>query len=81
MALRRGQLVAVDFADHAERCSTPVKFTVYGRVAGITRTAISIDCWEYKNRKTPYNSDNVTRYTIVRSAIQKITRLVPHKEV
>lgn len=79
MTTRRGHIVAVDFSDHVEGGSKPIRFVVYGRVACITRSAVVVDSWEYRDLKHPHDR-NETRYTIVRSAIHKITRLVAAKE-
>jgi hypothetical protein len=76
--IRRGHIVAVEFFDHVEGGNRAVRFVVYGRVTSITRREISVDCWGYADPKAGRDG-NVTRYTIVRSAICKVTRLVPHK--
>lgn len=80
MSLRRGWIVAVEFSDHIERGSRCPRFVVYGRLAGISRTELMIDSWDYKDVGKPYDSINETRHTIVRGAVHKITRLVPHPE-
>ena len=74
MRLKRGMIVAVEFADHMEGGSSPAKFTVYGRLSRINKLAICVDCWCYTNKKTKHDH-NVTRYTIVRGAIFKIHTL------
>ncbi len=79
MTLRRGQIVAVEFLDHVANASRPLKFVVYGRLAGITRTALSVDSWTYADRRLPADS-NVERRTIVRAAITKIWILRKAKE-
>jgi len=72
--LRRGQLVEVEFLDHCENASTPLRFVVYGRLSSITKEAIAVDSWCYANKRTRYDC-NVRRTTIVRSAIKRIRRL------
>lgn len=79
MVVRRNQIVAIEFSDHVQDGSKPIRFVVYGRVACVTRTAIVVDSWEYRDTKKPYDR-NESRFTIVRSTIHKITRLVPTKE-
>ena len=74
MQLKNGMIVAVEFMDHVESGSNPVKFTVYGRLSRITKIALCVDCWCYTNKKISYDR-NVTRYTIVRGAILKISEL------
>ena len=79
MKLRRGQMVRIEFSDHAEGYSSAIRFLVYGRIASVKRDSITLYCWEYRNHKTPHDQ-NETRFTIVRAAIHKITRLVPFRE-
>lgn len=74
MRLLTGKLVCIEFYDHVENGSSPARFTVCGRIAKISKLALCIDTWFYSNSKTPYDS-NVNRFTIVRSAINKITFL------
>jgi len=77
MNLRRGHIIAVEFLDHVENGgNSPMRFIVYGRLSSITRSSMTVDCWAYANRKTK-RDQNVTRYTIMRSAIKSVTRLVP----
>lgn len=77
MTIRRGWLVAVEFSDHVDGGSKPERFVVYGRVAKITRREICIDSWDYRDTKRPFDRQNETRYTIIRAAVHKITRLKP----
>ena len=77
--IRKNQLVAVEFSDHVQDGSRPIRFVVYGRVAHVTSTALVVDSWEYKDTRTKHDR-NEQRYTIVRSAIHQVTRLVPVKE-
>jgi len=75
MRLRKGQIVCIEFVDHVRDASIPLPFAVYGRLSQITPKALSVDCWCHQNPTLPHD-DNVERYTIVRAAITKITRLV-----
>ena len=77
MKLRKGMLVSVEFSDHVENGNRPIKFTVFGRIASITKTTISVDSWAYSNVKHKHDH-NQTRFTIVRSAVHRIARL--HEE-
>ncbi len=70
MKLRKGQIVAVDFLDHAEG-SRPIRFIAYGRLAFVNRTALVLESWAYADRSKPCDS-NVVRHTIVRAAIKNI---------
>jgi len=76
MELRRGQIVEVEFLDHARNISKPIKFIAYGRLASITRTAICVDDWVYAGKPRKFD-DNITRHTIVRAAIVSIRQLKP----
>lgn len=78
MAIRRGQVVAIDFDDHICNDTRPAEFVCYGEVAKVTRTHLVIDCWAYRNSRKPHD-DNEARFTILRSTIRKVTRLVPEK--
>lgn len=72
MRLRRGLVVEIEFSDHAEAATRPIQFIVYGRIASIALRHIAVDGWHYA--RTGYKLDqNITRWTIVRSAIHKIT--------
>jgi len=73
MSIRRGQIVEVDFQDHAEG-SKSMRFVVYGRIVSITRKAIAVECWGYRNKRAKRDANSQT-YTIVRGAIHKITQL------
>ena len=76
--IRRGHIVEVDFEDHAEGQKS-MRFVVYGRIISLTRKAISVECWGYRNKRAKRDLNSQT-YTIVRGAIHSITRLVKHKE-
>lgn len=76
MKLRRGQIVEVQFYDHALNASKPFKFIVYGRLSSITTNAICVDSWIYATRMYKHDS-NVERHAIVRSAIISIRQLKP----
>lgn len=72
--LRKGKVYSVEFWDHVDGASSPLKFVVHGRLSKVTRTFIVIECWHYAGKCR--NPDaNVQRYTIVRKAIARIARL------
>ena len=78
--LRRGQIVAVTFLDHCQGGRDPLQFVVYGRLAAITATCVTIIGWQYAEKSKSLAIDqNSTSWNIVRSAISKITRLVEAK--
>jgi hypothetical protein len=78
MRLRKGQIVKVEFLDHAVGGNHAIRFVVYGEIAAITPTSISIDSWAYADKAARHDG-NETRYTIVRNAITSITQLEKRK--
>jgi hypothetical protein len=76
MRLRKGMVVAVVFDDHAKCADTALRFVAYGRVAVVDKKFIVIDSWHYADPAAA-RDDNIERYTIVRSTIRGVTRLVP----
>lgn len=72
--LRCGQVVRVEFYDHATG-DKELKFAVYGEIGQINPNTICIDTWAYADKCEPHD-ENEERYTIVRSTITKITHLV-----
>ena len=74
--LRRGQIVAVTFLDHCEGGSLPLAFTVYGRLAAVTETCLTIIGWEYAEKTKRFAVDrNTTPWNILRSCISQIVHL------
>jgi hypothetical protein len=79
MKPRKGQIVRIEFVDHVDGGSNLMHFVVFGRVAIVTKDAISIESWGYVSPKMRYDC-NVNRHTIIRSAIKRIVRLTEVKE-
>ena len=83
MKLRIGQMVYVELIDHADG-SNPIAFEAFGRIGRITRTAICLDSWRYPYSKNKYHKNkydhNWTRWTILRSAIKRVTQLRPAED-
>ncbi len=87
MRLRRGQVVAIEFLDHCEGGSTPIEFVVFGRLAAVKPQSLTVAAWTYadkaKERAFPHSEThdfkdaNLVHFTIVRSAIKKVTVLKP----
>jgi hypothetical protein len=77
---RRGDIVEIDFLDHAEHDSgtrgdaAGLSFKVTGRVVSVNKHSINVETWCYQNRRCPKDS-NVVRYTIVIGAIKKLAVL------
>ena len=75
--VRKNQVVAITFHDHAED-DEPLKFVAYGRVSAVGRRFITIMCWTYpKGSHKSRHDHNVDSYSIVKSAIIDVTLLVP----
>lgn len=66
--LRRGMLVEIQFLDHVEGGDQPCEFVVDGRVTAVDRRSVTIEAWRYADPRERDKS-NVTRFTILRSAI------------
>jgi hypothetical protein len=79
MRLSKGQIVKVEFWDHAIGANHAIRFVVYGEVAAVTPTTLSIDSWAYADKSARHDG-NETRYTIVRKAITSITQLEKRKD-
>lgn len=69
-----GEVVAVTFCDHVEDGDDVIEFVAYGRVARVTRGAVSLDSWAYADPATPHDA-NVKRFTILRRAITGVRHL------
>jgi hypothetical protein len=82
---RRGDIVEIDFLDHAEhengaRGNHPgLSFKLTGRLVCNARKALVVETWCYRDKKTPRDG-NVVRYTIVKGAIQKCSILRRDRE-
>ena len=74
MRFRKGTIMAVTFDDHVEDGDAPISFTVYGRIANVTRSFVSIDSWVYTDRSEKHDS-NEKRFTILRKTITRAKRL------
>ena len=78
MKYRKGQVVSIRFLDHCEDGSKPIEFIVYGRIGKVCKNCVCVDSWEYANTKQPYDT-NEKRFTILRSAVLEVKRLVEDK--
>ena len=77
--LRAGMLVRIVLRDHALQAeSTPPVFTVYGRVASLTKDVVIVDTWHYTDPNVP-RDDDVESFTLVRRAIISVEELVPRR--
>ena len=76
--IRRGHIVAVEFYDHVQNAKRPLRCTVYGQVSGTHRNCLVVDSWiTHGGEKVA--AANVERFTIVRSAILRVRRLVEER--
>ena len=76
MRFRKGQVVEVEFLDHVEDSSTPLLFTLYGRIVKVDRKYLVVESWSYTDRDGDDGDTNVKTWTIVRSTITQAWRLV-----
>ena len=79
--LKKGQLLLITFLDHVEGGDDVLEFQTLGRVYAVDRWKVVLDTWFYSEKQEETleeddRSENVGRYTIVRSAIQKVEPLV-----
>lgn len=79
--LKPGDVVEVDFLDHVEDGEDALRFLVYGVIEKITRQALIIHCWTYKDRGERDHAEegNIKSFTIVKSAIQDLNILRKRK--
>jgi hypothetical protein len=70
----KGSTVEVHFLDHTEDDRKAYEFVVYGRISHVDRRSITVDCWAYVEPKEK-DRQNVTHYTILKSAITRWWRL------
>ena len=73
--LRKNMCVDIEFVDHTAGTHV-IKFVVSGKIATVTKTSVSLDCWRYADPKRRYD-DNVTRFTILRSTITRVWKHNP----
>lgn len=84
--LRRGQIVAITFLDHVMGGNKPIRFVVYGKLVSVSHDSLTVAAWNYadsgKDFVPPdddvhdFRDGNPVRFTIVRSAITRIQRMV-----
>ena len=76
--MKAGDVVAIQFLDHVEsgHGAKAERFVVYGRVVKVDARAIIVASWAYSavRRRCDHNT---TTYTILRSCVEKVTRLEP----
>lgn len=81
-----GDVVMIEFLDHSEDgYDHALKFTTYGKVLKITKLTITIGAWTYTDPRhaetlKDFSEENEKKYTLVRSTITKLCKLVPKRE-
>ena len=72
---KKGDLVVVNFYDHAQGSKDALLFEVVGRITNITKKAYIIHTWRYINevdKASDSNDENEDWFAIVKSAIDSI---------
>jgi len=69
-------IVVVEFLDHVEAGPSPAVCRVYGRLHHVGRECLTVTSWELVGETAAIQQENEGRFTIVRSAIKKVTHLV-----
>lgn len=77
MKVKAGDIVECEFLDHVEDGGDPIRFRVWGRVAVVKREHYEILSWTYADEKSEAGDHNEKRWTIVRAAVVRITKLIP----
>jgi hypothetical protein len=72
MRFRVGQIVRIEFLDHAENCPEPVPIICYGEIGEVNKKYIRVDAWRWAGERNPANE---TRYIILRGAITRVSFL------
>lgn len=74
-------IVAIRFDDHVEDSDEVYEFIAYGRVAKVTRKAITVDSWAMTDPESNRDDDreNIKSFTILRRVINSIDVLVARK--
>jgi len=78
MKLRRGQVLAIRFLDHMQGDGKPLELIAYGRLLSVGKKSLTIGSWIYGDPRAKQDprDGNIMAYTILRSTIQSIDRLV-----
>lgn len=70
-------MVEVEFLDHVEDGGEPLQFKVWGAVAVNTRKHYEILSWAYADPHSDNSASNEKRWTIVKAAVTRVTKLTP----
>lgn len=65
--MEKHDIVHIRFLDHVQDGSKPIEFEVFGRIARINKTSVTVLTWGYPNKLK--KNENTNYFTIVRSCI------------
>jgi len=75
--IKLGDIVECEFLDHVEDGGPPLRFMVWGRVAVNGRKHFEILSWAGADSDIEDLPGNEKRFTIVKAAIVRVTKLQP----
>jgi hypothetical protein len=75
--IKAGDVVEVEFLDHVEDGGEPYLFLVWGVVAVNGRKHYEILSWAHAEKHVEAAPHNEKRFTIVKAAVTRITKLIP----
>ena len=75
MAIRKGDLVQVDFDDHVEDDDKPCRCIVWGRVHKVDRKYYVVDSWALVDCSEAEEQHNNKRFVILKPVIHSIKKL------
>ena len=75
--VKAGDVVEVEFLDHVEDGGEPLRFLVWGLLAVNGRKHYEILSWAGADRGVEMEACNEKRWTIVKSAVVRITKMGP----
>lgn len=73
--MKVGDIVRIEFLDHAQNDTEPMLFECFGRIGSISKDAIVVYFWRYVSdvqKAKDSRDDNEDYYCIVRKAITSI---------
>ena len=72
---KKGGFARITFMDHVQDDDAPIEFEVIGRVLDSTEKHVTMGCWLFADPGQNRDTENTTRFCIVRDAITSITKL------
>lgn len=77
MKIKAGDIVECEFLDHVEDGGEPYRFLVWGVLAVNSRKHYEIVSWAHADPTVESQPSNEKRWTIVKAAVLRITRMIP----